>query len=187
MKDYGYAIKDLRFSEDLQKALVVFTNAHSGRPDWEFTLKKDGFGRFLASAGQPFYTPGTANTPLIHVMVDTTPSLSTHSAKKLQQEFLPQLADSVPIKQYGYAVGDLRFSADLQRALVVFTNAQSPPPGRENILSASARPRWEFILESDGFQRYAGSAMQPFYTPGTANTPLVQVKVIRQVPVSPEP
>lgn len=31
------------------------------RPDWEFVLTADEFGRYRGAYIQPFYTPGTAN------------------------------------------------------------------------------------------------------------------------------
>ena len=83
-----------------------------------------------------------------------------------EHEFRQQLADSVPMKEYGYTIKDLRFSKDYQKALVVFAHADS-----------KARPRWEFTLTSDTFGRYCGMNMQPFYTPGTANTPGIYITV----------
>lgn len=74
MKDYGYTIKMLRFSDDFQEVLVVFTHADAkSRPDWEFILKEDEFGRYRGMSMQPFYTPGTANTPPIQITVELTP------------------------------------------------------------------------------------------------------------------
>ncbi len=61
----------LRFSKDYQQALVVFAHTDSkARPTWEFTLTADPFGRYRGMAMQPFYTPGTANTPPINLTVD---------------------------------------------------------------------------------------------------------------------
>lgn len=82
------------------------------------------------------------------------------------QEFLQHLSTSVPMKDYGYTIKMLRFSDDFQEALVVFTHADS-----------KSRPDWEFILKADEFGRYRGMSMQPFYTPGTANTPPVSITV----------
>jgi hypothetical protein len=76
MKVYGYTLKDLRFTPDYKKALVVFT--HPGhqedadntrrRPDWEFVLTADEFGRYRGMSIQPFYTPGGGGTtPAIFV------------------------------------------------------------------------------------------------------------------------
>jgi hypothetical protein len=93
-----------------------------------------------------------------------------------EQEFRRQLAESIPVKKYGYTIKDLMFSEDYRRALVIFTHTNNQP----GVSGANAQPRpdWEFTLDSNGFRRYRGSDMQPFYTPGTANTPLVEVRVI---------
>ena len=82
------------------------------------------------------------------------------------QEFRQQLAESVPVKTYGYGIKDLRFTRDYEKASVLFSHSDS-----------KARPDWEFTLASDGFGRYRGTSMQPFYTPGTANTPPIQITV----------
>jgi hypothetical protein len=83
-----------------------------------------------------------------------------------EQEFRQQLAESVPVKDYGYSIQDLRFTEDYQKALVVFVHPDS-----------KTRPTWEFTLASDDFGRYQGRTMQPFYTPGTGNTPAVGITV----------
>jgi hypothetical protein len=88
-------------------------------------------------------------------------------------EFRDELSQSVPVREFGYRIKDLRFNEDYQKALVVFThpsNMASVPPHQR-------RPDWEFILEHDGFARYTGTSMQPFYTPGTASTPPVRLTV----------
>src|SRR5258708_6252174 len=90
-----------------------------------------------------------------------------------EQEFRRQLAESVPVKTYGYTIKDLMFSEDYGKALVIFTHTNS-----ELRLSGDMgkrRPDWEFILDSNGFRRYKGSQMQPFYTPGTGSTPGVEI------------
>src|ERR1041385_5137548 len=76
-----------------------------------------------------------------------------------EQELRRQLAESTPMKDYGYTIKDLRFTPDYKKALVVFTHADS-----------KTRPDWEFVLTADELGRYRGMSMQPFYTPGTANT-----------------
>ena len=83
-----------------------------------------------------------------------------------EQELRRQLADSKPMKEYGYTIKESRFSPDYKKALVVFTHTDT-----------KTRPDWEFVLTADDFGRYRGSNMQPFYTPGTANTPPVHVTV----------
>jgi hypothetical protein len=83
-----------------------------------------------------------------------------------EQEIRRQLTASKPMRDYGYTIKALRFNADHRKILVVFTH-----------IDAKERPEWEFVLTSDEFDRYRGSNMQPFYTPGTANTPMVYVTV----------
>ncbi len=58
-----------------------------------------------------------------------------------EQEFRRQVGDSVPVKDWGYRIQDIKFSEDYQKVLVVFT-----VPGK-----ADAR---EVVLENDGFRRY---------------------------------
>jgi len=84
----------------------------------------------------------------------------------LEQELRRQLAESIPMKQYGYTIRELRFSSDYKKALVVFTHADS-----------KARPDWEFVLKVDEFGRYNGMNIQPFYTPGTSSTPPIYLTV----------
>lgn len=77
MKDHGYTIKDLRITPDYKKALVVFTHPDHRqdldnsrrRPDWEFVLTVDEFGRYRGQSMQPFYSHGTAITPPVYVTV----------------------------------------------------------------------------------------------------------------------
>jgi hypothetical protein len=90
-----------------------------------------------------------------------------------KQELRARLADSVPVREYGYAIKELRFSPDYKKALVVFTH----PGTQETNDNRTRRPDWEFVLTADEFGRYRGSNVQPFYTPGTANTPMVSITV----------
>jgi hypothetical protein len=90
-----------------------------------------------------------------------------------EQEFRRQLAESTPVREYGYTVKDLRFSEDYRKALVVLTHTNNQP-GLDN---SQRRPDWEFTLILDEFGRYRGGAGQPFYTPGTANTPVIYITV----------
>ena len=62
-----------------------------------------------------------------------------------QQEFRRQLADSIPVKEWGYAIADVRVSQDAQKVLVVFTL-----PGGTNGVS-------EAVMEHDGFRRFKGN------------------------------
>jgi hypothetical protein len=82
-----------------------------------------------------------------------------------EQEFRQRLSESIPVREHGYTIKDLRFTEDYQKASVLFGHADK------------TKPEWEFILTQDGFGRYRGTSMQPFYTPGTANTPSVQITV----------
>ena len=86
------------------------------------------------------------------------------AASGREKEIRRQLAGSVPMKEYGYTIRDLRFSPNQKKALVVFTHADN-----------KTRPDWEFVLTADEFGRYRGTSMQPFYTPGTASTPAIQL------------
>lgn len=60
-----------------------------------------------------------------------------------QQEFRRQIADSIPVKQWGYAIADLRVSDDAQKVLVIFNL-----PGTNGVS--------ELVLTNDGFRRYTG-------------------------------
>jgi hypothetical protein len=90
-----------------------------------------------------------------------------------EQELRAQLADSIPVREYGYVIQELRFSPDYKKVLVVFTH----PGKQETNDNTTRRPNWEFVLTADEFERYRGSNIQPFYTPGTANTPSVFITV----------
>lgn len=88
-----------------------------------------------------------------------------------EQELRRQLAESTPMRDYGYTIKELRFTPDYKKALVVFTH----PDHRADLDNSRRRPDWEFVLTADEFGRYRGMSMQPFYTPGTANTPPIYV------------
>lgn len=94
-------------------------------------------------------------------------------AYRYPAEFRDELAQSVPVREFGYRIKDLRFNEDYQKALVVFTH----PSNLASVPQSQRRPDWEFILEHDGFTRYLGTSGQPFYTPGTASTPPVRITV----------
>ena len=83
-----------------------------------------------------------------------------------EQEFRRQLADSTPMRDYGYTIKELRFSPDYKKALVVFAHTD-----------VKTRTDWEFVLTADDFGRYRGMSQQPFYTPGTGNTPPIYFTV----------
>jgi hypothetical protein len=90
-----------------------------------------------------------------------------------EREIRRQLAESIAVREYGYTIKELRFTPDYIKVLVVFTHADHRP----EFDSTRRRPNWEFVLAEDEFGRYRGSSGQPFYTPGTANTPPVYITV----------
>ena len=61
-----------------------------------------------------------------------------------EQEFRKQIAESVPVKEWGYSVSDVRVSEDGEKVLVVFAL-----PGGTNGFN-------ETVLAHDGFKRYKG-------------------------------
>jgi hypothetical protein len=81
-----------------------------------------------------------------------------------EQEFRRQLAESTPMREYGYTISELRFTPDYKKAVVQFTHADT-----------NTRPGWKFVLVSDDFGYYHGEAQQPFFTPGTARRPPIHL------------
>ena len=61
-----------------------------------------------------------------------------------KQEFQRQIANSVPVKEWGYSILDVRVSDDAQKVLVIFA-------------SSGGTNHTELVLENDGFRRYTGS------------------------------
>src|SRR6185369_8775909 len=61
-----------------------------------------------------------------------------------QDAFRNQINESVPVKQWGYKIADVRISDDGQKALVVFDL-----PGKTNGIN-------EVTLTNDGFRKYRG-------------------------------
>jgi hypothetical protein len=92
-----------------------------------------------------------------------------------EKEFRRQLAESIPVKEYGYTIKELMFSDDYRKALVIFTHPNSQARMSEDY--NVRRPDWEFTLESNGFRRYRGMETVPFYTPG-GNTRSVYITVV---------
>jgi hypothetical protein len=86
-----------------------------------------------------------------------------------EQEFRRQLAESTPMREYGYTISALRFTPDYKKAVVQFTHADT-----------HIRPGWKFVLVADDFGLYHGEAQQPFYTPGTASRPPVHLTAYRR-------
>jgi hypothetical protein len=68
VKLHGYGIKDLRFSPDYKKALVVFTHTDKARPDLEGVLTADDFGRYKGWVSRPDI-PRSIETELISITV----------------------------------------------------------------------------------------------------------------------
>ena len=73
-----------------------------------------------------------------------------------EQEFRQQVGNSVPVKDWGYKIQDIRLSEDYQKALVVF---DVPVPGQTNMLD-------EVVFEHDGFRRYKGNVLELHTPPG---------------------
>jgi len=74
MRDYGYTISGMRFVPDGKKMVVEFTHADTNaRPGWKFVLVADDFGFYHGEAQQPFFTPGTASRPPIHLTATYPP------------------------------------------------------------------------------------------------------------------
>jgi hypothetical protein len=70
VKEYGCTIKDLRFTNDYRKALVVFAPPDgTSRPEWEFVLFLDEFGRYVGAASQALDLTGGANFAQIRLTV----------------------------------------------------------------------------------------------------------------------
>lgn len=120
------------------------------------------------------------NAPIAAVLVLVVLTMLTgcatpqrDAAFEREQEIRRQLAHSIPIREYGYTIKELRFTPDYKKALVVFTH----PDKQEGLDHRHGRPDWEFVLTADEFGRYRGRTMQPFFTPGTANTPPVNITV----------
>jgi hypothetical protein len=61
-----------------------------------------------------------------------------------QQEFRRQIANSVPVKEWGYSISDVRVSDDAQKVLVIFASS-----GGTNYT--------ELVMVNDGFRRYTGT------------------------------
>ena len=95
------------------------------------------------------------------------------AANDREQELRRQLAESISMKDYGYTIKEVRFAPDHTKALVVFSH----PDKQDGLDYSHRRPDWEFVLTADEFGRYRGGTIQPFYTPGTASTPRVDITV----------
>jgi hypothetical protein len=147
VKDWGYKIQELRFSEDYQKALVTFAvpGKDAGR---EVVLKEDGFRRYSGEVRD--YDKKTASEPLgLRASITVTyPRQHTSPAYNYEQQFRRQLTNSVPVKDWGYKIQEIRFSDDCHKALVLCLD-----PG-------AAKSR-EFTLEDDGFRRFS-SPVTPY-------------------------
>ena len=70
-------------------------------------------------------------------------------AYRHEREFRQQVAESLPVKDWGYTIQEVKFSADYHKVLVVFA-----VPGKTNLT--------EVVLEDDGFGRYDGSVRDDY-------------------------
>jgi hypothetical protein len=88
-----------------------------------------------------------ASTASITVTLPEAAYVTQHKspAYRHEQEFRRQLMDSVPVKDWGYKIQEIRFSGDSHKALVVCLE-----PGKSEVR--------EFTLEDDGFRRFTGHA-----------------------------
>ena len=144
VKDWGYKVQDIRFSDDYRKALVVFVTPEMIQKD--VVLDDDGFRRYSAgvidlarqqaarSADVPAWSTGITVT-----LPDTATSY------RHDQEFRQQVEASIPIQKWGYKTKEIRFTDDYKKALVVF-DADSKHS--------------EVVLEDDGFHRFLGKAVR---------------------------
>ena len=104
-----------------------------------------------------------------HLTADASPSRGAAEGTEQEfreQEFRRQLAESTPMRDYGYTISGMRFVPDGKKMVVQFTHADT-----------NARPGWKFVLVADDFGFYHGEAQQPFYTPGTALRPPIHLTV----------
>jgi hypothetical protein len=161
VKEWGYKTELIRFSADYHKALVVF--AVPGKTNvTEVVLEDDGFRRYTAGVtdwGRMERTlstlrsvrradaPVSADSTLAAVDSAKAPMRVTFpntrgSAYRYEPEFRRQLMNSVPLKDWGYRIQEIRFSGDSHKALVLCFDPDT------------AKSR-EFILEDDGFRRFS--------------------------------
>jgi hypothetical protein len=73
-----------------------------------------------------------------------------------EQEFRRQLAESTPMRDYGYTISGMRFVPDGKKMVVEFTHADT-----------NARPGWKFVLVADDF----GFTMERHSSPFTLLAP----------------
>ena len=159
VKDWGYKIQDARFSADYHKALVVFAVPDATNVT-EVVLEDDGFRRYkgfvtdwdrMKRAKATITTrpgsPAWEKSSIAAIMSGkasicvTFPNIRA-PAYRHEQQFRRQLTNSVPVKDWGYKIQEIRFSGDFHKALVLCLE-----PG-----AAEAR---EFTLEDDGFRRFS--------------------------------
>ncbi|MCX6916568.1 MAG: hypothetical protein NT167_26570 [Verrucomicrobia bacterium] len=143
-------IQDLRFSEDYHKALVAF--AVPGKAaGTEVVLKEDDFRRYRGGVRDfdkktAIKPPGSKDSIALgwadSIITVTYPRRHTSPAYKYEQQFRRQLTKSVPVKDWGYTIQEIRFSDDSHKALVL-------------CLEPGAAKSREFILEDDDFRRFS--------------------------------
>jgi hypothetical protein len=149
VKDWGYKIQDLRFSEDYHKALVTF--AVPGKAaGTEVDLQEDDFHRYRGGVRDwdkktAIKPPGSKDSITLGwadgSITVTYPRRHTAPAYKYEQQFRRQLTNSVPVKDWGYRIQEIRFSNDSHKALVL-------------CLEPGAAKTREFTLVDDGFRRF---------------------------------
>ena len=157
VKDWGYRIELIRFSADYQKALVVVAVPAKTNVT-EVVLEDDGFRRYKASVtdwarierARPTIRPGTpefAKSSLAAISsgkasICVTFPKTGGSAYQHETVFRRQLTNSVPVKDWGYKIQEIRFSSDFHKALVL-------------CLEPGALKSREFTLVDDGFRRFS--------------------------------
>ena len=61
-----------------------------------------------------------------------------------KQEFQQQISNSIPVKEWGYSITDIRLSDDAQKVLVIFA-------------SSRGTNYTEIVMTNDSFRRYTGT------------------------------
>jgi hypothetical protein len=152
VKDWGYRIQEMRFSADYNKALVVFVVPDSTNAT-EVVLEDDGFGRYAGSVSdlgrmeagfkaKPVDFAAVLKDSYRKSIILTLPN-TRGPTYRLEPEFRRQLTESVPFKDWGYKIQEIRFSGDSHKARVL-------------CLEPGAAKSREFTLEDDGFRRFIG-------------------------------
>jgi hypothetical protein len=163
VKDWGHQVRDIRFSADYRKALVVFDTPGKTNVT-EIILEDDGFRRYIGDFTDldRFWVMGAPDRARTN-RLDTRQfpkdskawkatirvTFPKRPAYRRERQFRQLLTSDALIKAQGYTIDDVRFSPNYQKALVIFG-------GR-----AQTNAFREVILEHDGFRRYRGSLYLP--------------------------